>query len=82
MILSLFTRLDGKAWGYVLTTPGTDPERHHATNLYKTQGEPFPGQQAALAWERRRDWFVPDGFGKTTADAMRACGIDAERRPT
>lgn len=82
MILSLFVRLDGAAWAYVLTAAGVEPERHHARNLYETRGEAFQGQQAALAWERRRDWFVPDGFGRTTADAVRACGIDQMRRPT
>ncbi len=81
MILSLFTRLDGAAWGYALYAPGVHPERHFARNLYETPKEAFPGQQAGLAWERRRDWFVPDGFGATVADAMKACGVVTRRRP-
>lgn len=39
MILSLFVRLDGAAWGYVLTPEGVEPERHHARNLYETPGD-------------------------------------------
>lgn len=81
MILSLFVRLDVAAWGYVLTPAGVEPSRHHARNLYETRGEAYPGEQASLNWELWRDWFVPADFGTTTADAVRACGIDQTRRP-
>jgi hypothetical protein len=75
MILSLFTRLDGLAYGYALYRAGQDPERHFARNLYETPKEAYPGAQAALAWERRRDWIVPDGFGRTVRDAMGKVGV-------
>jgi len=75
MILSLFTRLDGKAYSYALTRPGVDVERHRARNLYPTKGESFHGEQAALEWELVRSWFVPEGFGKTVRDAMGRVGV-------
>lgn len=75
MILSLFSRLDGAAYGYTLYREGQCPERHFARNLYETPKEAYPGAQAVLAWERRRDWIVPEGFGRTVRDAMEKVGV-------
>lgn len=79
--LSLFVRLDGRAWGYVLAPFGVEPSRHHARNLYETPGEAYPGHKASLEWALWRTWFFTADFGTTTADAVRACGIDQTRRP-
>lgn len=82
IILSLFVRRDGAAWGYVLTPSGVEVTRHHARNLYETPGEAYPGEKAAREWELWRAWFLTGDFGTTTLDAMRACGIDQTQRPS
>ncbi len=73
MILSKFERLDGKGFAYVLHSPDVDATRKFAQNMYLSPGDTYPGQNAVMAWEHVRSWFVPDGFGTTTMDAMRAC---------
>jgi hypothetical protein len=75
MILSRFDRFDGAGHAYSLAPAGADVTRHFARNMHATPGDTYPGQHAALAWEHVRSWFVPDRFGRTTRDAMIACGV-------
>ena len=75
MILSRLNRLDGQGFAFVLHTRGVDPVRRFAQNMYTSPKEQFPGEQAVMHWELVRSWFVPDGFGRTTEDAMRACKV-------
>ena len=75
MILARFNRLDGMGFVHVLVNEGVDPVHKFAQNLYTSPKESFPGQQASMHWEYVRSWFVPENFGSTTQDAMKACGI-------
>lgn len=66
-LLCRWHRIDGQGTAYVLQDDGMTVEAALAKYMY--------GPEAARAWVMDRSWIVPDGFGRTTRDAMERCGV-------
>lgn len=51
---------------HVMHSDAVTAEAALTKNMYKPE--------AARDWTLERSWIVPEGFGKTTRDAMERCG--------
>ena len=68
-LLCRWHRIDGRGTAYVLQDDGMTVEAALTRYMYE------PRSEAAKSWTMDRSWIVPDGFGRTTRDAMDRCGV-------